>query len=166
MSQLMCLSTRACRMSNKQEELEATVQLANYNQITITKTWWNKSHEWSTSTDGCKMLQRDPQRRSGETAALCVKKKLIDCTELPLKHSNEQVGSLWVKIRDQANKGNFVAGVYYKQPDQGESVDKVFLLHTCGLWSCWKTSITLAPAGKAAQQAVSNPEDCWRVHQG
>lgn len=76
MSQFMCLSTHACRMSNKQEELEATVQLANYNQITITKTWWNESHEWSTSTDGCKMLQRDPQRRSGETAALCVKKKI------------------------------------------------------------------------------------------
>lgn len=52
----------------------------------------------------------------------------IDCTELSLKNSNAQVKSLWVKVRDQANKGNFVVGVYYRLPDQGEEVDEQFVL--------------------------------------
>lgn len=36
--------------------------------------------------------------------------------------------SLWVKISDQGNKGNFRAGVYYRLPDQGKPVDEAFLL--------------------------------------
>ncbi|GAB0207927.1 hypothetical protein GRJ2_003258400 [Grus japonensis] len=55
-------------------------------------------------------------------------KTRIDCTELSLKNSNMQVESLWVKIRDQANKGNFVVGVCYRPPDQGEEVDEEFFL--------------------------------------
>lgn len=35
----------------------------------------------------------------------------IDCTDLSLKSSNAQVRSLWVKIRDQNNKRNLVAGI-------------------------------------------------------
>ena len=45
-----------------------------------------------------------------------------------LKNSNVQVESLWVKTRDQANKGNFVVGVYYRPPDQGEEADEEFFL--------------------------------------
>ncbi|GAB0210050.1 hypothetical protein GRJ2_003470800 [Grus japonensis] len=52
----------------------------------------------------------------------------IDCMELSLKNSNVQVESLWVKIRDQGNKGNFVVGVYYKPPGQEEKVDEEFFL--------------------------------------
>lgn len=48
--------------------------------------------------------------------------------ELSLKNSNVQVKCLWVKIRDQANKGNFVVGVYYRSLDQEEKVDEEFLL--------------------------------------
>lgn len=35
---------------------------------------------------------------------------------------------MWVKISDQGNKGNFMAGVYYRLADQGEPVDEAFLL--------------------------------------
>ena len=38
-AQLKCLYTHACSMWNKQEELEAMVQLENYNLIAITETW-------------------------------------------------------------------------------------------------------------------------------
>ena len=55
-------------------------------------------------------------------------KEWIDCTELSLKNSNEQVESLWIKIRGQANKGDIMVGVYYRPPDQGKPVDEAFLL--------------------------------------
>ncbi|GAB0206445.1 hypothetical protein GRJ2_003110100 [Grus japonensis] len=55
-------------------------------------------------------------------------KKWIECEELSLKNSHEQVESLWVRIRDRGNKGNLVVGVYYRPPDQGEPIDKAFLL--------------------------------------
>lgn len=41
------------------------------------------------------------------------KKKEIDCIGLSLKSINDQTERLWVKIRDQANKDNFVVRVYY-----------------------------------------------------
>jgi len=37
--QLRCLYTNACSMYNKQEELEATVQLENCDQNVITEIW-------------------------------------------------------------------------------------------------------------------------------
>lgn len=42
-----------------------------------------------------------------------------------------QIESLWVKISDQGNKGNFMVGVHYRLLDQGEPVDETFLLQ---LW--------------------------------
>ena len=33
-----------------------------------------------------------------------------------------------MKIRDESNKGNFVVGVYYRTPDQGEEVAEEFFL--------------------------------------
>ena len=47
---------------------------------------------------------------------------------LPLRNSQEQVEDLWIKIRDGTNKGNLMVSVYYRPPDQGEPVDKAFLL--------------------------------------
>ena len=48
MTQLKCIYTNARSMGNKQEELEAIVQQANYDLVAITKTWWDHSHDWST----------------------------------------------------------------------------------------------------------------------
>ena len=45
MTQLKCVFTNACSMGNKQEELEAIVQQANYDLVAITKTWWDHSHD-------------------------------------------------------------------------------------------------------------------------
>ena len=38
-------------MGNKQEELEVTVQQANYDLVAITETWWDNSHDWSAVTE-------------------------------------------------------------------------------------------------------------------
>ena len=54
---------------------------------------------------------------------LCVKN--VD-RMLPLSNSQEQVESLWDKTKDRPIE--LVVGVYYKQSDQGESVDEAFLL--------------------------------------
>jgi len=39
MTQLKCIYTNACSMGNKQEELEAIVQQANYDLTAINETW-------------------------------------------------------------------------------------------------------------------------------
>ena len=38
-AQLKCIYSNACSMGNKQEELEAIVQLENYDTVAITETW-------------------------------------------------------------------------------------------------------------------------------
>ena len=67
----------------------------------------------------------------------------------------KQVKSLWVRDRDQGNKGSFVVDVYYRPRDHEETVDKAFFLQLHEtLWSlalvllrhfnhtdiCWKSS--------------------------
>ena len=59
MTWLKCIYTSARSMGNKQEELEALVQQANYVPVAITETWWDRSHDWSGVMDGCKLSRRD-----------------------------------------------------------------------------------------------------------
>jgi len=73
--------------------LEATVQPESYNLIAITETWWDQSHNWSSAVDGYKLFKRHRQGRRGRGVAIHGK-KWVDCTELPLKNSDEQVESL------------------------------------------------------------------------
>lgn len=51
-AQLKCLYINASWLGNKQEELEATVQLENCDPIVIMKTWWDKLHNWDTKIEG------------------------------------------------------------------------------------------------------------------
>ena len=95
--------------------------------LLATETPWDESHDWSAAINGYRLFRRDRQRRRGRVVALYIK-KWIDSEELSLKNSHEQVESLWVRIRDRGNKGNLVVGVYYRPPDQGEPIDKAFLL--------------------------------------
>ena len=94
-----CLYTNACSMSNKQEELEATVLLESYDLVAIPETWWEESHDWSAAIDGYGLFRRDRRGRRGGGVALYIK-KWIECEELSPKNSHEQVESLWVRIRD------------------------------------------------------------------
>ncbi|PKU40814.1 egf-like repeat and discoidin i-like domain-containing protein 3 [Limosa lapponica baueri] len=80
-------------------------------------------------------------------------KKWIECEELSLKNSHKQVESLWVRLRDQGNKGNLVVGVYHRQPDQGESVGKAFLL---------QLQETLPLQALILLGDFSHPNICWK----
>lgn len=51
-----------------------------------------------------------------------------DCVEFALRNDQEQVETLWVKIKDWTDKGHHVVGVYYKPPNQKEPVDEAFLI--------------------------------------
>jgi len=42
----------------------------------------------------------------------------VECIELGLGANEEQVESLWVRIKGQAHKGDIMVGVYYRPPDQ------------------------------------------------
>ena len=92
-AQLRCLYT--CSLGNKQEELEGTVLLENH----ITETWWNVFHDRSVAIDSYKQFRRNRQVRRGGGVAIYIRKG-IECEELSLKNSHEQVKSVRVTIRD------------------------------------------------------------------
>ena len=103
------------------------VQLGKYDLIAITETQWDESHDWNTPIEDYRLFRRDRQSRRGGGVALYVR-KWIDCKELCLRNSHDQVESLWVKIKDWSSKGHLVVGVCHRPPDQGEPVDEAFLL--------------------------------------
>jgi len=141
-----------CTQYGKREQLEATVLLESYNLIAIIETWWDRSHDWSMAINGYRLFSRDRQKKRGGGVALYIK-KWIEREELSLKHSHKQVESLWVRIRDRGNKGNFDIGVYYRPPDPGEPTDEAFFLQLQGTSRsqalillgdfdiCWKSSM-------------------------
>jgi len=103
------------------------VLLESCDLIAITETWWDESHDWSVAIDGYGLFRRERWGKRGGGVALYIKKS-IQYEELSLKNSHEQVESLWVRIRNRGHKGNLVAGVYYRPPDQGEPTDEAFFL--------------------------------------
>lgn len=105
----------------KKQEVEATVMLESYDLVVITDTWWDEA-----TIDGYRLLKRDRRGRRDGGVGLFFK-KCIDFEEMSPKNSHEQIKSLWVRIGDRGNKGNLV-DVYYRLPNQGEPIDKAFLL--------------------------------------
>ena len=114
-------------MANKQEELEIVAQLGKCDLITITETWWDESHNWDTLIEDYSLFRRARWGRRGGGVALYVR-KWIDCEELCLRNSHNQVESLWVKVKDWSSKGHLVARVCCRPPDQEEAVDEAFLI--------------------------------------
>ncbi|GAB0209703.1 hypothetical protein GRJ2_003436000 [Grus japonensis] len=117
-AQLKCIYTNACSMGNKQEELEAIVQLENYDIVAITETW-DDSQNWAAKMDGYKLFRRDRQGRRGGGVALYVK-ECFDCLEL--NDGDDKVECLWVTIRGKAKKADMV-GVCYRPLNQDEEAD-------------------------------------------
>ena len=110
-------------MGNKQEELEAIVQQASYDLVAITETWWDRSHDWSAAMDGYKLFRKDRQGRRGGGVALYVK-ECFEVTEFMTGDNN--VESLWVRIRGRADKADILVGICYRPPSQDEETDEVF----------------------------------------
>ena len=75
---------------------------------------------------GHKIFRRDRRYKRGGGVVL-YGKRWINCEALSMRNSHDQVESLWVKFKDQSSKGNLVAGVCYRPPDQEEAVDEAFL---------------------------------------
>ena len=120
-AQLKCVYTNARSMGNKQEELEAIVQQANYDLVAITETW--RDHDWSAAMDGYKLFRKDRQGRRGGGVALYVKER-FEVTELMT--GENKVESLWVKIRGRADKADILVGICYRPPNQDEETDELF----------------------------------------
>lgn len=56
----------ACSTGNKQEELEDSAQVKNYELIAITGTQWDELYDWSAVINGYKVFRSDRQRRRGK----------------------------------------------------------------------------------------------------
>jgi len=106
---------------------------------------------WLSSATGCS--EGTGGERGGGDIALYIKES-IQCEELSLKNSHEQVESLWVRTKDQGNQGNLVAGVYYRPPNKGRPSDKAFFLHLRAAL-CSQSLILLG--------VFSHPDICWKI---
>ena len=69
-AQLKCFCTNACGVGNKQEELETTVHLENYDLIAIMDTRWGDLHNQNTTTEGYKLFSTDRQGGRGGGVAM------------------------------------------------------------------------------------------------
>ena len=81
---------------------------ASYDLVAIMETWWDRSHDWSAAIDGYKLFRKDRQGRRGGGVALYVK-ECFEVTELMT--GDNEVESLWVKIRGRADKADILVGV-------------------------------------------------------
>lgn len=116
---LKCIYTSACSMSNKQVELEAIVQQANYNLVAIIGTWWDRSHDWNAAVKYA--LQEGQARNQGWWGSFFVR----ECFHPDeLSAGDDEVKSLWVRIRGKVNKADNLVGVSYRLPNQDEEADE------------------------------------------
>jgi len=75
--------------------------------------------------DGYTLFRKDRKTRRGGGDALYVREQL-ECVELGLGADEEQVKSLWVRIKGQPHLGNVIVDVYYRPPDEEEEVVEAF----------------------------------------
>lgn len=93
----------------------------SYDVVTITETWWDDSHSWSTALDGYKLFRRDRKGRRGGEVALYIK-EAFDAIGI----ETDEVECLWVRIKGKANKADILLGVCYCPPNQEEEVEILF----------------------------------------
>ena len=68
--------------------------LEDYDLVAIMETWCDESHDWNTLIESYRPFGRDRQGRKAGGLYF----KWIDCEELCLSNSHDQVESLWVEI--------------------------------------------------------------------
>lgn len=83
---------------------------------------------------GYKVFRKKKQERKNESCPICKKTQQpnTSCIEISLKNINAHIKSIWVKMRDRVNKGNFMIDCYYMLLDQGDDVNEE--LDVC--WNC------------------------------
>ena len=72
--------------------------------------------------DGYQLFKTGKQGRKDGGVALYAKK---NCECLEINVGDYRVESLWVRIKEKANKTNIIMGVCYRPPNQDEAVDKI-----------------------------------------
>lgn len=103
--------TNAHSIGNKQEELESCVQSQSFDLIAIIETLWNSSCDWNVVLNSCKLFGKDRLGMHSGGVALYVRWRL-ECIRPCLGVNDEQIESLWVRIKGQSSKGDAVVGVY------------------------------------------------------
>ncbi|TRZ07325.1 hypothetical protein HGM15179_019139 [Zosterops borbonicus] len=128
------------------------VQQHNYDVVTITETWWDDSHSWSTALHGYRLFRRDRKGRRGGGVALYIK-KVFD--SIGIETNEDGVECLWVRIKGKANKADILLGVCYRPRNQEEEVDNLF----------YKQLETVS--GSSALVLVGDfnlPDICWELN--
>ncbi|PKU43819.1 nipped-b-like protein [Limosa lapponica baueri] len=120
-AQLKCIYTNVHSMRNKQEELEATVQLENYDVIIIIETWWDDSHNWNAVMDGYKLFRRDRQGRRGGGVALYIR-EAFDCPEL--ENGDARAECLWFGVPHYKKDIEVLEGVQRRATNLVKDLEK------------------------------------------
>ncbi|KAK4830111.1 LOW QUALITY PROTEIN: hypothetical protein QYF61_008538 [Mycteria americana] len=116
-----CLCTNAHSVGNKHDELEICVQFQACDPTGIMEKWWDGSHDWSVAMEGYRLFKKD---RLGRPAVALYLRGQLECLELCLGMDERPTETLWVRIKERTGKGDIVAGICYRPPNQLEQVDK------------------------------------------
>jgi len=104
--------------------------------------------------DGYTLFRKDRPTRQGGGVTLYVREQ-PECIELCLGADEEEVESLWVRIKGQAHMGDIIVGVYYRPPDQDEEGDE----------ACYR-QLKVASQSQALVLIgdINHPDICWEDH--
>lgn len=107
-----------CSMRNEKDEVKGLDLSQSYNITSISETWWDKPHGFSTRMESCQQLRRDRQGGQGGGVAMQVRKR-SDCEAIAVRGDVEE--SLWVRIKNKAD----VVGVFYPLPTRDDGTDEL-----------------------------------------
>lgn len=102
--------TKTCNLGNEEEELEDTMLLKNHDVVAVIETCWYDSYDWIVAVGNYKLFRRDRWGRRGGSSSIS------------RNRGWRAVHEEWSRAR------SLVDAVYYKPPDQAQSVDQVFFL--------------------------------------
>lgn len=111
---LKSLYTNAHSMGNEQEESEVCLRLQDYDLFGITEMWWDGSHSWSVAIAGYRHFRKNRPEWQGCAVALYVTEQqgcMVPC----LGTCDEPAESLWLGVRQWANKSDVVMIVCYSK---------------------------------------------------
>ena len=80
-------------------------------------------------------------------------RECFDVVELGV--GNDNVESIWIRIRGMANKVDILVGVFYRQPNQDEETDEVFYKQL--------VEVTQSPA-LVLMGDLNFPDICWKYN--
>ena len=114
---ILYLNARSVR--NKADELEAQMNMGNYDIVGITETWLQGDQAWELSVPGYTCYRRDRNMGRGGGVALLVRNEIQSLARGDL--GSGEVESVWIELRNSKGKKTLM-GIVYRPPNSSMDI--------------------------------------------